>query len=164
MSENEKNKKGAGEKHANFRMENLLVKNLSMEMPDDVVSPSFVKDANVQMEMRNTSRPLSRENYAEVVLEATVRVRDGEQTQLLIEVAQAGIFFVETDDAEVRQMLIHIHAAEMLYPYLSQLVSELMARGGAPRVFLPPFNFKALYEEKRNAIARQMASDGGAKT
>ena len=88
MSETAAEKQGAV-----FRMENMLVKNLSVEMPDNVVAPEFANNPNVQLELRNSSRPLSRDNYYEVLLDATVRVRADEEIQLLIEASQAGIFF-----------------------------------------------------------------------
>lgn len=149
---------GGDNKGVTFRLETILVKNVSMEMPENIVAPVFDGgDNNVQFELRNTSRALSEDNLVEVSLDATVRVRGGEETQLLIEVTQAGVFHIANASEEQRQMLVNIHAAELLYPYMSQLVSDLMARAGAPRVFLPPFNFKALYEQKRRAAAQRAA-------
>ncbi len=153
-----------GDKGIIFRLENMLVKNLSVEMPDAIVAPEFNNNPNVQLELRNSSRPLSRDNYYEVLLDATVRVRSEEETQLLIEASQSGIFFVDNIGAEERHRLMNIHAAEMLYPYLSQLISDMMSRAGAPRIFLPPFNFRAVYEEKRRAMEKKLAEEGGDKT
>ena len=147
-----------------FRMENMLVKNLSVEMPDNVVAPEFANNPNVQLELRNSSRPLSRDNYYEVLLDATVRVRADEEVQLLIEASQAGIFFVQNAATEERRLLLNVHAAEMLYPYLSQLICDLMTRAGAPRIFLPPFNFRAVYQEKRRVMKEKLAEENGDKT
>ena len=55
MSETAAEKQGAV-----FRMENMLVKNLSVEMPDNVVAPEFANNPNVQLELRNSSRVLCR--------------------------------------------------------------------------------------------------------
>lgn len=159
MSETAAEKQGAV-----FRMENMLVKNLSVEMPDNVVAPEFASNPNVQLELRNSSRPLSRDNYYEVLLDATVRVRADEEIQLLIEASQAGIFFVQNAAAEERRLLLNVHAAEMLYPYLSQLVCELMTRAGAPRIFLPPFNFRSVYQEKRRVMEEKLSEENGDKT
>jgi preprotein translocase subunit SecB len=140
-----------------FRLENIIVKNLSLEIPENIVAPSFGKDPTVQLEMRNTSRPLSQDNFAEVMLEGTVRVRSGEDLQLLIEVSQAGIFQLEPGEAEARQHLLNVRAPETLYPYFSQLISELMSKAGAPRMFLPPFDFNAVYQQKRALMAQEEA-------
>ena len=148
-----------------FRLENILVKNLSLEIPKNVVTPSFEKEPTVQLELRNSSRPLSRDNYCEVLLEVTARVRSGENLQLLIEVSQAGIFFVGENDGDKRQSLLNVKAPEMLYPYLSSLVADLMSRAGSPRIFLPPFDFQAVYEKRQLLMKAQLeGNDDGGKT
>ena len=143
----------------NFRLDNILVKNLSLEMPKDIVTPAFGNEPSVQLELRNATRLLSQTNYAEVVLEATVKVQNDDKIQLLIEVSQAGIFFVDQPDTELRQELLNIQAPELLYPYLSHLIADLMMRAGAPRMFLPPFNFRTVYERKKQLLEEKLAND-----
>ena len=142
-----------------FRMENILVKNLSLEMPKQTVTPAFKEDPTIKMELRNSARPLSRQHYYEVTLDATFRLQSGEDVQLLIETTHAGIVYVENATPLRREELLNIHAPEMLYPYASQTMSDLMIRAGAPRVFLPPFNFRALYEQRREALELKMANE-----
>lgn len=143
----------------NFRLDNIMVKNLSLEMPKDIVTPSFGDEPTVQLELRNATRPLSRENYAEVVLEATVKVQNNDKIQLLLEVSQAGIFFVDESDADLRQEMLNIRAPELLYPYLSHLIADLMMRAGAPRMFLPPFNFRTVYERKKRILEEKLTDE-----
>ena len=142
-----------------FRIENILIKNLSLEMPDKVVAPAFSQDPTIKMEMRNSSRKLSRDDYYEVTLDVTFRLQNGEEVQLLIEAAQSGIVFLQNADARQRDEILNIHAPEMLYPYACQLTSELMARAGAPRLFLPPFNFRDLHQKKVEAINKKIAAE-----
>lgn len=142
-----------------FRLENILIKNLSLEMPSKVVAPTLGQNPTMKMELRNASRRLSRENYYEVTLDANCRLMSGEETQLLIEASQAGVVFIENADAALRERILNIHAPEMLYPYICQLTGDLLMRAGAPRLFLPPFNFRALYEQKRRAMEKQLAAD-----
>lgn len=143
-----------------FRLENTLIKNLSLEIPESVVTPTFTKEPAVNLEIRNSSRSLSRDDYMEVLLEATARVRSGDDLQLLIEVSQSGIFFIQHESDDIRRYLINVQAPELLYPYLSQVVSEMMMRAGAPRIFLPPFDFKQVYEKKREAQQSALAASG----
>ena len=75
-----------------FRIENIVIKNLSLETPENVVTPTFKEDPVIKLELRNSSRPLSRDHYYEVVLETTMRAQSGDEVQLLVEVSQAGIF------------------------------------------------------------------------
>lgn len=144
-----------------FRLENTLIKNLSLEIPESVVTPVFNKEPTVNLEIRHSARALSREHYMEVLLEATARVRNGDDLQVLIEVSQSGIFFIQHEQADARRFLTNVQAPEMLYPYLSQVVSDLMSRAGAPRIFLPPFDFKRVYETKRAAQRKQLLASGG---
>ena len=142
-----------------FRMENILIKNLSLEMPASIVTPTFKEDPTIKMELRNTSRKLNQDKYYEVVLEVTVRLMSGEEVQLLIELSQAGIVFMDNADNTQRENILNIHMPEMLYPYASQVISDLMSRAGVQRLFLPPFNFRALYEKKRQAVAEKLAAE-----
>ncbi len=142
-----------------FRIENIVIKNLSLETPENVVTPTFKEDPVIKLELRNSSRPLSRDHYYEVVLETTMRAQSGDEVQLLVEVSQAGIFYLQNADAQQRETLLNVHAPELLYPYMSQLTSDLMMRAGAPRIFLPPFNFRALHEKKREALEKHLAED-----
>lgn len=142
-----------------FRLETLGVKNLSVEVPESVVTPKFEDQPEVQLEMRSKTRPLSRDYYHEVVLEVTARVKNGSDLQVLIEVQHAGIFYVESDNSERRQRFLGIHAPTMMYPYLSHLIGEMMSYAGAPRVFLPPFDFAVVYEKKRELLRRKLEED-----
>lgn len=147
-----------------YRLENIFVKNLSLEIPSNVVTPSFDKEPTVQLELRNSSRPLSRDNYCEIMLEATARVRSGEDLQLLIEVSQAGIFFVGEEGNDKRQTFLNVKAPEILYPHLSYLIADLMSRAGAPRIFLPPFDFQAVYAQRKKMMEQQLAEKNADKT
>ena len=138
-----------------FRVENMLVKNISLEIPDRIEAPAFRGEPAIRMEMRNRARALARPNCHEVVLEVTARVNDGEETQLLVEVSQAGVFFIQGETAEQREILLNVHAPETLYPYVAQMLADLAARAGSPRFFPPPFNFRALYDQKRRAVAKR---------
>ncbi|MGI9298653.1 MAG: protein-export chaperone SecB [Gammaproteobacteria bacterium] len=142
-----------------FRLENILIKNLSLETPAKAVAPALGKNPTMKMEMRSAARRLSRENYYEVTLDATCRLLAGEETCLLVEASQAGVVCVENADPPLRDRILNIHAPEMIYPYVCQLAGDLLMRAGAPRLFLPPFNFRALYEQKRAAMEKKLAED-----
>ena len=143
-----------------LRVENILVKNLSLEIPEKVVTPSFKEEPIIEMELRNFSRRLNREDCYEVTLEAVMRLQSGDQVQMLIELTQAGVVVLQHADERQRREFLNIHAPEMLYPYTSQLVGDLVMRAGGPRVFLPPFNFRAMYEKKRRAIQQTIDENG----
>lgn len=139
----------------NYRLETILVRNLSLEIPENIVMPEFKDKPEVQMEMRNKSRPLSGGDHFEVLLDVTARIKSGGALQILIEVQQGGLFYLETTDADQRERFLGIAAPTMLYPYLTQLIGDLMSRAGAPRVFLPPFDFSTVYAKKQQLMQQQ---------
>ena len=141
------------------RLETILVKNLSLEIPENVVSPTFSQKPEIQLELRSKTRPLNRDDYYEVQLEATARVKNGDALQVLIELQQAGIFYLEEPDRDKRQEFLGIQAPTILYPYFTQLMSDLLAHAGAPRIFLPPFDFKPAYEKKQEILREKLAQD-----
>ena len=146
---------GAGSVGAVFRVENILVKNISLEIPERVAVPAFRGEPVVQFKMQNRTRPLSDAQRHEVSLDATATVSDGDAPQLLVEVSQAGIFRVEGASAAQLEFLLNVSAPEALYPYAAQLISDLASRAGAPRFFPPPFNFRELHRRKLEAIEKR---------
>ena len=143
----------------NYRLETILVRNLSLEVPENIVMPEFKEKPEVQMEMRNKSRTLGGGEHYEVILEVTARIKSGANLQLLIEIEQVGVFYLEGADSEQRQLFLAVAAPTMLYPYLTQLMGDLMSRAGAPRVFLPPFDFSAVQQQRK----QQMQADEGSR-
>ena len=138
----------------NYRLETIIVRNLSLEIPETIIMPEFKEKPEVQMEMRNRSRALSGGDHFEVLLDVTARIKSGGTLQMLIEVQQGGVFYLEAD-AEQRERFLGIAAPTMLYPYLTQLMGDLMSRAGAPRVFLPPFDFSTVYAKKQEMMKQQ---------
>lgn len=139
----------------NYRLETILVRNVSLEIPENIVMPEFKEKPEVQMELRNKSRALAGGAHYEVILEVTARIKSGANLQILIEIEQGGVFYLEGADAQQRQHFLGIAAPTMLYPYLTQLMGDLMSRAGAPRVFLPPFDFAAVHAKKQQMQQEQ---------
>jgi preprotein translocase subunit SecB len=63
-------------------------------------------------------------------------------------VQQAGIFGLSGFDAQGREAILSTYAPNVLFPYVRQIVSDLVQNGGFPPFFLQPINFDALYAEQ----------------
>ena len=137
-----------------FRIDNISVKNISLEIPENLVAPDFGAAPHLNLEIRNTQRELSQSGSFEAALEITARVKNGDKTQLLIEITQAGVFRIDNANADTRRFLLTVAAPEMLYPYAAQMIGDLLQKAGGPRLFLPPFNFRELYEKKRALLKK----------
>ena len=140
-----------------FTVEKIYVKDVSFEVPG---APAIFTE-NVQPELQlNLNQRVQRlgENAFEVVLGVTLTCKAGDKTAYVAEVQQAGIFGLMGLEAQAVDVLLGTQCPNILFPYMRQLVSDLVQAGGFPPFFLQPINFEALYAES----LRQRAAQGDA--
>ena len=140
-----------------FTVEKIYVKAVSFEVPG---APAIFTE-NVQPELQlNLNQRVQRlgENAFEVVLGVTLTCKAGDKTAYVAEVQQAGIFGLMGLEAQAVDVLLGTQCPNILFPYVRQLVSDLVQAGGFPPFFLQPINFEALYAES----LRQRAAQGDA--
>lgn len=140
-----------------FTVEKIYVKDVSFESPN---SPMIFNE-NVQPELQlNLNQKVQRlsETAFEVVLGVTLTCKAGDKTAYVAEVQQAGIFGLMGLEAQAVDVLLGTQCPNILFPYVRQLVSDLVQAGGFPPFFLQPINFEALYAES----LRQRAAQGDA--
>ena len=139
-----------------FTVEKIYVKDVSFESPN---APTIFND-QVQPELQlNLNQQVQRlgENAFEVVLAVTLTCQAGERTAYVAEVKQAGVFGLVGLDPQSIDVLLGTQCPNILFPYVRQLISDLIQAGGFPPFFLQPINFEALYAES----LRQRAAQGG---
>ena len=142
-----------------FTVEKIYVKDVSFEVPG---APAIFTE-NVQPELQlNLNQRVQRlgENAFEVVLGVTLTCKAGDKTAYVAEVQQAGIFGLMGLEAQAVDVLLGTQCPNILFPYVRQLVSDLVQAGGFPPFFLQPINFEALYAEGLRRRAEQ--AQGGA--
>ena len=140
-----------------FTVEKIYVKDVSFEVPG---APAIFTE-NVQPELQlNLNQRVQRlgENAFEVVLGVTLTCKAGDKTAYVAEVQQAGIFGLMGLEAQAVDVLLGTQCPNILFPYVRQLVSDLVQAGGFPPFFLQPINFDGLYAES----LRQRAAQGDA--
>ena len=140
-----------------FTVEKIYVKDVSFEVPG---APAIFTE-NVQPELQlNLNQRVQRlgENAFEVVLGVTLTCKAGDKTAYVAEVQQAGIFGIAGFDPQSIDGLLGTQCPHILFPYIRQLMSDLIQAGGFPPFFLQPINFEALYAES----LRQRAAQGDA--
>jgi preprotein translocase subunit SecB len=129
-----------------FAVQRMYVKDLSFETPE---SPGIFKDQwepDMNLEMHTNSSELE-EGAHEVVLSATVTVKSNEKTAFLIEVKYAGIFTIKHFEEEQLGALLGSVCPSIIFPYLREVVSDIVTRGSFPQLILAPVNFDALYAQ-----------------
>jgi preprotein translocase subunit SecB len=131
-----------------FGIEKIYVKDLSLEIPN---APQIFMERTapqVGIELNNTASKLD-EGVFEVVTTVTVTSKIEEKTVFLVEVAQAGIFQVQNVPEENLEIILAVTCPNIIFPYLREVVSDLVTRAGFPPVLLNPINFEALYAQQK---------------
>ena len=142
------------EQQATFNIEKLYVKDLSLEIPN---APQVFMQADtpkLDVQVHNEAQQFADSLY-EVIVTVTVTAKAGEKTLFLAEAAQAGIFTIRGVPKEELDPLLGIGCPTILYPYVRETISSLIARGGFPPVLLAPVSFEALYLQRQQQGAAE---------
>ena len=112
----------------------------------------------LDLQLTNEYKQLDDNNH-DVTLVATVTAKLGDKTAFLIEVKQSGIFSLIGYSNEEIAPLIGNHCPTILFPYIREVISDIVLKGGFPQLVLAPVNFDALYmnqvEQAKQAAAKE---------
>lgn len=137
----------AGQDAPQFAIQRVYVKDISFEAPNLPEMFNVEFKPQVKMEMNSKSRQVADNNY-EVVLSVTLSAEVEDKTAFLVEVQQAGMFFIQGFNEQQAHQLLGAAAPESLYPYVREAVANLIGRTGFPAIQLAPVNFMGLYMER----------------
>ncbi|MCB6183531.1 protein-export chaperone SecB [Leeia sp. TBRC 13508] len=137
-----------------FNIEKLYVKDLSLEVPH--APQIFLENGEneVSMQLHNEGEQIG-DGFFEVTLTVTVTNKIEDKTVFLAEAAQAGIFQIRNVPEEDMGAIIGIACPTILFPYVREVISDLVNRAGFPPVILTPVNFEALYAQRLEAMATE---------
>ena len=130
-----------------FSLQRIYTKDLSFESP---TSPAVFRQQwqpKVSVDMNTKSDKVDEEGKYEVGRTITVTAKLEEETAFLVEVQQAGIFFVQGIEGENLRAVLSTAAPNILFPYLRESIDNIVVKGGFPPVQLAPVNFDALYQQ-----------------
>lgn len=141
------------DEQATFNIEKIYVKDLSLEIPN--APQVFVRGESPELDVQvHHAADSFAEGLYEVVVTVTVTAKAGEKTLFLAEATQAGIFTIRGVPTEELDPLLGIGCPTILYPYVREVISELVTRGGFPPVLLAPMSFEALYMQRQQEGAQ----------
>jgi len=151
--------KAAAEKQQpQFMIQKIYTKDISFETPS---SPEIFREEwkpELDLQLTNEYKQLDDDNH-DVTLVATVTAKLGDKTAFLIEVKQSGIFSLIGYSNEEIAPLIGNHCPTILFPYIREVISDIVLKGGFPQLVLAPVNFDALYmnqvEQAKQAAAKE---------
>ena len=142
-----------------FTLQRIYTKDVSYESPS---TPQIFRQnwqPNVNIDLNTKSSRFDEEGNHEVVLTLTVTAKIGEETAFLVEVQQAGIFYVVGIEGEPLRQVLATVGPTILFPYARESIDALVVKGGFPPLMLSPVNFEALY---RQAVAQQAQQESAA--
>ena len=136
-------------------IERIYLRDVSFESPKapDVFSRDW--KPKVQVDINASNRRLDDLRH-EVVLTLTLEAKLGDDTAMIVELQQAGVFRLEAMDDALRERVAATACPATLFPYARETVDSLVVKGTFPPLMLAPMNFDALYTEaKRRWEAEQ---------
>ncbi len=144
-----------------FTLQRIYTKDVSFESPS---TPGIFRQnwqPSVNVDLNTKSARVDDQGNHEVVLTLTITAKVGEETAFLVEVQQAGIFYVVGIEGEALRQVLATVGPNILFPYAREAIDALVVKGGFPPLMLAPVNFDALY---RQAMAQQAAQQQGAES
>lgn len=136
-----------------FNIHKIYVKDVSFEIPDGVAVFTNDWKPELNVEVTSASKALSEADTHEVTLTVKCTVQSAGKKAFEAEVQQAGIFtVVGLDEAQLKHTL-GAFCPSLLYPYLREVISDMVLKGGFPQLNLAPINFDMLYEQNENPDA-----------
>ncbi|MBS0299288.1 MAG: protein-export chaperone SecB [Gammaproteobacteria bacterium] len=131
-----------------FAIEKIYVKDLSLEIPN---APNIFLERDtpeINLQLGTKSQGID-EGLYEVLLTVTVTAKIKDKIMFLVEAQQAGIFRIRNIPNGEIDPVLGIGCPNILFPYLREVVSDVVTRAGFPPVILNPVNFEAIYQQKR---------------
>lgn len=89
------------------------------------------------------------EGHFEVTLKLHLTLKFAQQTAMVIEVQQAGVFKFGAFDATQQAFLLGAYCPGVLFPYARKAVSDLAGAAGFLPITLPAINFDAMYQQRQ---------------
>ena len=138
-----------GENESNqpmFHVEKLYLKDLSFESPR---APELFREnlePNVDFNLETGATQKGPEHY-EATLHVTLKVLHEEKIMFLVEVTYAGLFLIRNLPQQHISPTLGIECPNILFPYVRQIVSEMVTQGGFKPMVLDPINFSVLYQQ-----------------
>jgi preprotein translocase subunit SecB len=129
----------------------LWLKDLSFETHPFVGSFDEVAGDDLNVERNIHAEHVQGQLPSEAVFMVTLRMsltcKQGERTQFIIEASQSGYFSICNMDNQDAEMTINVNCAQILEPYLMQVINDMATRGSFPPIMIQPYDYAEFYRE-----------------
>ncbi|MCX4192397.1 protein-export chaperone SecB [Methylophaga sp. OBS1] len=161
MAEENATATGEEQQKPRFVIQKIYTKDVSFESPN---SPDIFRDEwrpKLDLQLGNDYKRIDDDNH-EVILTVMVTAKVDDKVAFLVEVKQAGIFTLTGYSNEEMGPLLGSYCPNTLFPFVREVVSDLVTKGGFPQLVLAPVNFDAMYlhnKERAQQAAKQAQSE-----
>jgi len=141
-----------------FAVHRIYTKDLSYEAPHtpDIFHQEW--EPELELSMNTQANKLDAETF-EVILSVTATTKLADKTASIVEVQLAGLFGIQGfPDSELAHLL-GAYCPNLLFPYVREIVSDLVTKGSFPQLVLQPVNFDALFAQHQQQMANQAPGD-----
>lgn len=128
------------------------VKDLSFENPRAPTSLFSLREQPIMEVGLNLGIQQLDENTFEVATQVNVRAMAEKTTVFLCDLVYAGIFELRNIPPEQMEQALYVHCAQLLFPYVRRVVSDVTRDGGFPGLQLEPVDFLGLYMQQRAKV------------
>ena len=142
---------------AHFSIEKIYLKDLSVENPNAPQSYLWRESPSVEIGLEQDQSSVE-DGFHTVVVKVTVTATIADKTMFLVEAAMGGIFQIRNIPEPELQPLLSIHCANIVFPYVRELISDAVQRMGYPAIYLQPINFEAIYQARVQQQLEQAAA------
>jgi preprotein translocase subunit SecB len=131
-----------------FQIQRVYLKEASLEQPNSPAILLEQQQPSVDIQLGVEATPAA-EGVFEVCVTATVHTKIGDKTVFLAECKQGGIFEIRHVPEDQMGGIMGIACPQIVYPYFSASVADLITRAGFPPVHLAEINFQAMFEQQQ---------------
>ena len=129
-----------------FLIQRVYLKDLSFETPMGPKAFSSKAQPQVDQQLSTKTNKLDTDLY-EAVLSLTITAKIDDDTAILVEVQQAGIFLIKGLEGPALTHALNTTCMQILFPYAREVIDSSLMKGTFPPILLPPVNFEALYAQ-----------------
>lgn len=145
-----------------FVLQRVYTKDVSFEAPKTpgIFQQEWKPETKVNL---NTEVQKLGDGVYEIGLSVTVTTQLGEETAYLAEAKQAGIFTINGFSEQELGPMLGVYCPSQLFPFVREVLTDLVTKGSFPQMVLQPINFEALYAQHQQELAKQAEGSSEAK-
>ena len=143
-----------------FILHSIYAKDISFESPKTPQIFNLKLHPNLDFDLQTKINEIEKGVLYEVILKISVVIYstkevnealEKDETAFLVEVQQAGLFFLNGFDNEKKKYILSTDCPTTLFPYARETISNIVVKGGFPQILLPPINFSVINKLKKDS-------------